>query len=157
MRSSPRRRNEEPTQRQLRVGEVIRRTLSIALSRGESHDPELDALLLTVGEVRTSPDLRLATVLVHPLGGRHQDAVLEVLERNKQTLRRIVGRKTGLKFTPELRFRIDGIYDQLDETRRLLSQRRVSRDLEGSGDEKGGSPDPSHDDVQCAGSAAGDS
>jgi len=120
-----------PSQRQLRVGELIRRTLSEVLARGDVHDPELNRLSVTVGEVRTSPDLKVATAYVLPLGGQGQDQVLEFLRRNKGELRRVVGKKLGLKFAPELRFRLDETFDQLDETRRLFSQDAVRRDIEG--------------------------
>jgi ribosome-binding factor A len=119
-----------PSQRQLRVGELIRRTLADVLARGDIHDPELNRLSVTVGEVRTSPDLKVATAYVLPLGGQGQDDVLDLLGRNKGELRRIVGKKVGLKFAPELRFRLDETFDQLDETRRLFAQDAVRRDVE---------------------------
>jgi ribosome-binding factor A len=120
-----------PSQRQLRVGELIRRTLSDVLMRGDIHDPELNRLSVTVGEVRTSPDLKVATAFVLPLGGQGQEDILALLSRNKGELRRIVGKKLGLKFAPELRFRIDETFDQMDETRRLFAQDQVRRDVEG--------------------------
>jgi len=119
-----------PSQRQLRVGELIRRTLADVLARGDIHDPELNRLSVTVGEVRTSPDLEVATAYVLPLGGQGQDDVLDLLGRNKGELRRIIGKKVGLKFAPELRFRLDETFDQLDETRRLFAQDAVRRDVE---------------------------
>ncbi len=119
-----------PSQRQLRVGEVIRRTLSDILARGDIHDPELNRLSITVGEVRTSPDLKIATAFVLPLGGRGQDDVIELLARNKGELRRIIGKKAGLKFAPDLRFRLDETFDRLDDTRRMFEQDAVRRDLE---------------------------
>lgn len=120
-----------PSQRQLRVGELIRRTLSDVLARGDIHDPDLNRLSVTVGEVRTSPDLKVATAYVLPLGGKGQEDVLDLLARNKGELRRVVGKKLGLKFAPELRFRLDETFDQLDETRRLFAQDDVRRDVEG--------------------------
>ncbi|MGK7654780.1 MULTISPECIES: 30S ribosome-binding factor RbfA [unclassified Roseovarius] len=119
-----------PSQRQLRVGELIRRTLADVLARGDIHDPELNRLSVTVGEVRTSPDLKVATAYVLPLGGEGKGDVLELLGRNKGELRRIVAKKVGLKFAPELRFRLDETFDQLDETRRLFAQDAVRRDVE---------------------------
>lgn len=119
-----------PSQRQLRVGEQIRRSLSDVLMRGDIHDPELNRLSVTVGEVRTSPDLKIATAYVMPLGGSGQGEVIELLARNKAELRRIIGRKAGLKFTPDLRFRLDATFDQIDETRRLFEQDEVRRDVE---------------------------
>jgi ribosome-binding factor A len=119
-----------PSQRQLRVGEQIRRTLSDVLMRGDIHDPELNRLSVTVGEVRTSPDLKIATAFVLPLGGEGQEDVLKLLARNKGELRRILGKKLALKYAPDLRFRLDETFDQLDETRRLFEDERVKRDVE---------------------------
>ncbi|UWQ53974.1 30S ribosome-binding factor RbfA [Leisingera caerulea] len=119
-----------PSQRQLRVGELIRRTLSEVLARGDVHDPDLNRMSITVGEVRTSPDLKIATAFVLPLGGKGQEDVLKLLARNKNELRRMVGKKLGLKFTPDLRFRLDETFDQMDETRRMLNQDAVRRDVE---------------------------
>ena len=119
-----------PTQRQLRVGELIRRTLSDVLMRGDIHDPDLTAMSITGGEVRTSPDLKIATAFVMPLGGEGQENLIEILARNKSELRRIIGRKAGLKFTPDLRFRLDETFDRIEETRRLFEQEEVRRDVE---------------------------
>ena len=119
-----------PSQRQLRVGELIRRTLSEVLARGDVHDPDLNRISITVGEVRASPDLKVATVYVCPLGGTGQEEVIDLLARNKGELRRMVGKKLALKFSPDLRFRLDDTFDRLDDTRRLFSQDAVRRDLE---------------------------
>jgi ribosome-binding factor A len=119
-----------PSQRQLRVGETIRRALSEVLARGDVHDPDLNRMSITVGEVRTSPDLKIATAYVLPLGGEGQDRVIELLARNKGELRRAVSKKLTLKFAPDLRFRLDETFDQMDETRRMLSEDRVRRDAD---------------------------
>ena len=118
-----------PTQRQLRVGEVIRRALSDALMRGETHEPELDGVSITVTEVRPSPDLKIATAYVMPLGGANGPEVIKALARAQGELRRHLGKQTALKFTPDLRFRLDETFDQFDETRRLLNEPGVKRDL----------------------------
>ena len=118
-----------PSQRQLRVGELVRRTLAQVLAQGDIHDPELNRLSVTVGEGRTSPALKIATAYVLPLGGQGQDEVVELLARNKHELRRIVGKKLGLKYTPDLRFRLDETFDRMDETREMLSRAEVARDL----------------------------
>ena len=118
-----------PTQRQLRVGEVIRRALSDALMRGETHEPELDGVSITVTEVRPSPDLKIATAYVMPLGGANGPEVIKALARAKGELRRHLGKQTALKFTPDLRFRLDETFDQFDETLRLLNEPGVKRDL----------------------------
>lgn len=118
-----------PSQRQLRVGELIRRTLSSVLSQGDIHDPDLNRMSITVGEVRTSPDLKVATAFVLPLGGDGREEALEALRRNRHELRRAVSKELTLKFSPELRFQIDETFDRMDETRRLLNEERVRQDL----------------------------
>lgn len=118
-----------PNQRQLRVAELIRRALSDMLARGDLFDPDLDGVSITVGEVRTSTDLRQALVFVLPLGGQNADLVIEALNRNRHELRRGVTRSVMLKFSPELKFQIDTSFDQMDETRRLLSDPVVQRDV----------------------------
>ncbi|MDF1856682.1 30S ribosome-binding factor RbfA [Pseudooceanicola sp.] len=120
-----------PSQRQLRVGELVRRTLSEILSRGEIHDPDLNRLSITVGEVRVTPDLRTGTAFVLPLGGQNQDEAIALLARNKGEIRRLLGKKCDLRFVPDLRFRIDDTFDRMDETRRLFAQDEVRRDLDG--------------------------
>ncbi|MDJ1008975.1 MAG: 30S ribosome-binding factor RbfA [Paracoccaceae bacterium] len=119
-----------PSQRQLRVGELIRRRLAEVLARGEVHDPELNALSITVGEVRASPDLKTATAYVMPLGGEDRERALEALTRNKSEIRRSVSKGLALKFAPEIRFAMDETYDRMDETRRLFSLEGVRRDLD---------------------------
>ncbi|ETW10728.1 ribosome-binding factor A [Roseivivax marinus] len=119
-----------PSQRQLRVGELIRRTLSDVLMRGDVHDPDLVGRSITVGEVRVSPDLKVATAYVLPLGGEGQDDIVQILARNKSELRRQVSKQMTLKFSPDLRFRLDETFDRLDETRRLFSQDNVRRDID---------------------------
>ncbi len=119
-----------PGQRQLRVGELIRRTLSEVLQRGEVHDPDLQRLSITVGEVRVTPDLRIATAYVLPLGGGQRDEMLEALERNKGELRHLVTHGMTIKFAPELRFEIDDTYDRMDRTRELLADKHVRQDLD---------------------------
>lgn len=123
-----------PSQRQLRVGELVRRRLGEILARAEVHDPELNALSITVGEVRTSPDLRVATAYVMPLGGRGADGALEALRRNTGELRRLVARGLALKFAPELRFELDDTFDRIDATRALFARDAVRRDLAGEQD-----------------------
>ena len=121
---------EGPSQRQLRVGELIRRTLSDILNRGDIHDPDLNRMSITVGEVRCSPDLKVATAYVMPLMGSVPvtDAIA-ALARNKAELRHRIGAAMTLKYTPDLRFRPDETFDRLDETRRLFSDPAVQRDL----------------------------
>lgn len=124
-----------PSQRQLRVGELIRRRLSEVLARGEVHAPELAGLSITVGEVRASPDLKVATAYVMPLGGAGLEGALEALSRHRGELRRAVGQGLALKFTPELRFRADETFGRIEETRRLFDDPVVRRDIDAARDE----------------------
>ena len=120
-----------PTQRQLRVGELIRRTLSDVLNQGDIHDPDLNRMSITVSEVKTSPDLKIATAYVLPLGGKNRPEAIAALARNKAELRRALSKDTALKFTPDLRFLIDETFDRMDETRELFARDEVQRDLDG--------------------------
>ncbi len=119
-----------PSQRQLRVGELIRRTLSDVLNQGDIHDPDLNRLSITVSEVRASPDLKIATAYVLPLGGGNREEAIQCLKRNKGELKRALSKQTELKFTPDLRFLIDETFDRLDATRELFSRDEVRRDVE---------------------------
>jgi ribosome-binding factor A len=119
-----------PSQRQLRVGELIRRRLSEVLARGDIHDPELTAFSITVSEVRAAPDLKTATVYVLPLGGEGAEEALGALKRNRSEIRRVVAKGLELKFAPELKFVLDDTFDRMDEARRLFAQDTVRRDVE---------------------------
>ena len=119
-----------PTQRMLRVGEMIRRTLSEILQRGEVHDPDLARMSITVGEVRMSPDLRIATAFILPLGGIGKEEALDALRRNGHEVRHLVVKGGSMKFAPELRFQLDGTFDQMDATRALLAEDHVKQDLD---------------------------
>ncbi|MFN3663712.1 30S ribosome-binding factor RbfA [Yoonia sp.] len=119
-----------PTQRMLRVGEMIRRTLSEILQRGEVHDPDLARMSITVGEVRMSPDLRIATAFILPLGGEGKEEALDALRRNRHEVRHLVVKGGTMKFAPELRFQLDGTFDQMDATRALLAEDHVRQDLD---------------------------
>lgn len=118
-----------PSQRQLRVGEMIRRTLAELLGKGDIHDPDLNRMSITVSEVTTSPDLKIATAYVMPLGGQNAQTAIEALARNKGEIRRMIGRNSSLKYTPDLRFRIDETFDRIDDTRELFNRDEVRRDL----------------------------
>jgi len=118
------------SQRQLRVGELVRHALADMLIRGEVHDPVLEGHMITVPEVRMTGDLRLATVYVMPLGGRDAEPVLAALERNKKFLRGEIARRVNLKFAPEIRFRIDERFEEAERIEKLLRTPAVRRDLE---------------------------
>jgi ribosome-binding factor A len=123
------------SQRQLRVGELIRHELADMLTRGDIHDPVIQAHLITVPEVRMSPDLRLATIYVMPLGGRDVEAVIAALDRNKRFVRGEIARRVNLKFAPEIRFRVDERFDEAERIEKLLRTPAVQRDLDGEKDE----------------------
>jgi ribosome-binding factor A len=123
------------SQRQLRVGELIRHEIAAMLSRGDVHDPVIEAHMITVPEVRMSADLRLATIYVMPLGGHDEDEVLGALERNKRYMRGEIAKRVNLKFAPEIRFRIDERFDEAERIEKLLRTPEVRRDLAGEKDE----------------------
>ena len=122
------------SQRQLRVGELVRHALSEMLTRGDVHDPVIEKHLITVPEVQMTPDLRLATIYLMPLGGRDADAVLAAFERNKRFLRGEIAHHVNLKFAPDIRFRIDQRFDEADRIEKLLRTPQVQRDLEKDGE-----------------------
>jgi len=118
-----------PSQRQLRVGELIRRTMSEVLQRGEVHDPDLQSMSITVGEVRMTPDLSIATCFVLPLGGKDADRAIAALARNKGELRHLITKGMKIRHAPDLRFRIDDMFDRMDATRAMFEQDRVKSDI----------------------------
>ncbi|MHB2167509.1 30S ribosome-binding factor RbfA [Alsobacter sp. R-9] len=122
-------RSSGPSQRQLRVGELVRHALTEILARGELPEPALARAFVTIPEVRMSPDLRLATIFVTLHDKREEKAVLQALEANRKHLRGEVAHRVNLKFAPDIRFRID---DRLDEAARidaLLRSPAVQRDI----------------------------
>ena len=123
------------SQRQLRVGEAVRHAVADILAHGSAHDNDLEGHIITVPEVRMSPDLKLATIYVMPLGGRETDVVLAALERNKKYLRGEVARRVNLKFAPDLRFRVDDRFDEAERIEKLLRTPAVQRDLAPDSDE----------------------
>ena len=123
-----------PSQRQLRAGELIRHALAEILARGEVHDPVIENHVITVPEVRLTPDLRLATVYVMPLGGKDAREVVAAFERNKRFLRGELAHRINMKFAPEIRFRIDERFDEAERIEKLLSTPDVQRDLDKSDD-----------------------
>lgn len=117
------------SQRQLRVGELVRHALADLLMRGEVHDPVIEGHLITIPEVRMTADLRLATVYVMPLAGRDTDEVIAAFERNKKFLRGEVAHQINLKFAPDLRFRVDDRFEEAARIDKLLRSPEVKRDL----------------------------
>jgi ribosome-binding factor A len=125
-----------PSQRALRAGELVRHALAEILARGEVHDPVIEAHRITVPLVRMSPDLRLATVYVMPLGGEHEKDVLAALDRNKRYLRGEIAQRVNLKFAPDIRFRVDEGFHEAERIERLLRSPQIRRDLDHDPDEK---------------------
>lgn len=124
------------SQRQLRVGELVRHAIAEMLVRGDVHDPVIETHMITVPEVRMSPDLRLATVYVMPLGGRDADTVIAAFERNKKYLRGEIAHRVKLKFAPDIRFRIDDRFAEADRIDKLLHSPDVARDLNKENDDE---------------------
>lgn len=117
-------------QRQLRVGEEIRHVLAQTLGRGELRDPELAGRVITVTEVRISPDLKNATTFIVPLGGEHAAEVLAALRRSSGYLRSVVAHALQLRHAPLLTFELDRSFDQAQRVAELLHRPEVARDLE---------------------------
>ena len=133
-----------PSQRQQRVAELVRHALADVLSRGDVQDPVLSGHVITIPEVRMSPDLRLATAYVMPLGGQDERPVLDALDRNKKALRVEVARRLkNLRYAPDLRFRRDETFDEMSRIDELLRTEKVRRDVKAAevepvSDETGG-------------------
>src|SRR5271169_2365461 len=125
------------SQRQLRVGELIRHEMAEMLSRSDIHDPVVETHMITVPEVRMSPDLRLATIYIMPLGGRDEKEVVAALERHKRYVRGEIARRVNLKFAPEIRFRVDERFDEAERIEKLLRTPVVQRDLNGETESDG--------------------
>lgn len=118
-----------PTQRQLRVGELLRHALSQILLRGDIRDADLAGVSVTITEVKPSPDMRYASVFCEPLGGKDADRIVTALNRHKAYLRGEMGRLITLRFTPELRFVEDKSFAEADKIESILKSPAVSRDL----------------------------
>ncbi|WP_294536047.1 30S ribosome-binding factor RbfA [uncultured Rhodoblastus sp.] len=131
----------EPSQRMLRVAELIRQAVASLLARGEITDPDLAGLVVTVPQVRMSPDLKLATVYVMPLGGQAQDVIVDILDRHKKFLRGEVAIRVNLKYAPDLRFKLDESFVNAAKIDALLQTEKVARDL-AARDEDEESDDP---------------
>jgi ribosome-binding factor A len=119
-----------PTQRQLRVAEIIRHAIADILTRGQIADPDLDGVVITVPEVRISPDLKNATALVMPLGGRDTKKVMAGLERSRKWFRGQIARRVNLKYAPDISFRLDTRFDDDDAVTQMLHRPEVARDLD---------------------------
>lgn len=126
-----------PTQRQLRVGEQVRHALSETLQRGEIIDPVIETAVISITEVRMSPDLKIATAFVSPLGAKDPDAVIEALNKYAKFIRgRVSFALRQMKYMPEFRFRLDTSYDNFAKINDLLRSPEVVRDLGGEEDKE---------------------
>jgi ribosome-binding factor A len=123
------------SQRQLRVGELVRHAIAELLTRGDVHDPVIEGHLITVPEVRMTADLRLATIYVMPLAGRDSDEVIVAFERNKKFIRGEIAHAVNLKFAPDIRFMADERFAEAERIDKLLRSPQVKRDLKHEGDE----------------------
>lgn len=119
-----------PSQRQLRVGELVRHKLAELLARGDIHDDVLASHVVTISEVRMSPDLKLATAYVMPLGGKDTKTVIEALTRNSRFIRGEVAHTLDLRSAPDVRFREDETFEEVRRIDQLLHSERVRRDVE---------------------------
>jgi len=129
MKRRPVRHNQGPTQRQLRVGEMLRHALATVLFRGDIRDPDLAGVSVTITQVVPSPDMRHATVFCEPLGGKDADKIIKALNRNKAYLRGQMGQMIDLKFTPDLRFVEDTSFAEAERIETILKSPRVQQDL----------------------------
>ena len=118
-----------PSQRQLRAGELIRHALAGVFLRGETSEPELERLTPSVVEVQMSPDLKIATAYVRTLIMGQEQQLLEALNRNKKYIRGLVASKLEMKFTPEIRYRVDTALDYVSKIENILRSPEVARDL----------------------------
>lgn len=118
-----------PTQRMLRVGELVRHALAAFLQRGEVEDEVLAGAVITVPEVRMTPDLKLANAYVMPLGGERAAEIVEALNRHHRFIRGRIAPELDLKFAPDLRFFIDTTFDEFARVDALLRSERVQHDL----------------------------
>ena len=136
-RHKPKHRDSVPgggSQRQLRVGELVRHAVAEMLTRGDVHDPVIEGHLITVPEVRMTPDLRLATIYIMPLAGRDTDKVIAAFERNKKFIRGEIAHAVNLKFAPDIRFHIDNRFEEAERIDKLLRSPEVKRDLDDEGE-----------------------
>ena len=124
------------SQRQLRVGELVRHAMADLLTRGDVHDPVIEGHLITVPEVRMTADLRLATIYIMPLAGRDAEQVLAAFERHKKFLRAEIAHRVNLKFAPDIRFRVDERFAEAERIDKLLRSPAVKRDLDDEGDDE---------------------
>jgi ribosome-binding factor A len=133
--SRPDQKNAGPSQRVLRVSELIRHALADILARGEIEDPAFARQVVTVPSVKMSPDLKLATISVMPLGGKNVEKIIAALDRNKKLLRTLIAQRVNLKYASDLRFVVDESFAAQARIDALLKSPEVARDLQGRDEE----------------------
>jgi len=126
----PRESSPGGSQRQLRVGELVRHALAEMLTRGDVHDPVIEKHMITIPEVKVTADLRLATIYVMPMGGRDAEEVVAAFERHKKYLRGEIAHRINLEFAPDIRFRVDDRFAEAERIDKLLRSPDVKRDLD---------------------------
>jgi len=135
-RNNRRENSNGPSQRQLRVGEMLRHALSDILRENEIRDSELEGVSVTITQVKPSPDMRYATVFCEPLGGKNAKAIVAALNRHKGFLRGEMGHRIATKFTPELRFVEDESFAEAQKIETILKSPEVQRDLSANHDDE---------------------
>ena len=125
------------SQRQLRVGEMLRHALSEILTRGDVRDPELEGVSVTITQVKPSPDMRHATVFCEPLGGKNVGPVIAALNKHRGFIRGEMGKTITMKVTPDLRFIEDTSFAEAEKIETILKSDRVARDLHDEDDGHG--------------------
>ncbi|WEX77613.1 30S ribosome-binding factor RbfA [Sinorhizobium numidicum] len=126
-----------PSQRMLRVGEQVRAAITQVLQRGEVRDPLIEKTVISISEVRMSPDLKIATAYVTPLGVTDHAAVIEALNKHAKFIRGRLGPQLRqMKYMPDVRFRDDTSFDNYRKIDALLRSPEVSRDLDPDADEE---------------------
>jgi ribosome-binding factor A len=130
------RRDAGPSQRQLRVGEMLRHALAEILNRNEIRDPDLDGISVTITQIKPSPDMRYATVYCEPLGGENAKQIIAALNRHKGFLRGEMGHRITMKFTPDLRFVEDESFAEAQKIETILKSPEVQRDLSASDEDE---------------------
>lgn len=125
-----------PSQRMLRVGELVRHALADIFARGEIEDEALVGSVVTVPEVRMTPDLKLANAYVMPLGGVHAEEIVAALNRHAKYIRGRVAPRINMKYAPDIRFFVDDTFEEAGRIDELLRSDRVRRDLEDDGSDE---------------------
>ena len=123
-----------PSQRMLRVGELVRHALAAMFARGEIEDDALRGAVITVPEVRMTPDLKIANAYVMPLGGLHAEEIVAALNRHRKFVRGRVAPQINMKFAPEVRFFVDDTFEEASRIDALLRSEKVQRDLDDDGE-----------------------